>query len=130
MRSGSLLLAALGAAFMLGAAAPAFAQRDDWHGNAEHGHYVRQDQDHREWGRRDRDQHDWDRQDLDRQDWDRREAGRQDWDRHDADRRDWDHRGDWDQGYAPPVFVAPPEGYYAPPPVAYSPGVTFGFTLR
>ena len=33
--------------------------------------------------------------------------------------------------YAPPVVYAPPPVYYAPPPpVYYSPGVSFGVTIR
>ena len=85
MRARSLVFAVLGAAFVLGAAAPAYADRDDrrheehhdrnWHGN-------------------------------------------------------WHGRPDWNGAYyAPPVVVGPP-AYYAPPPVVYSPGVTFGLTIR
>jgi len=56
---------------------------------------------------------------------------------------DWGHRG-WHYGYRPwgwapayyyrppPVYYAPPPVYYAPPPppAYYSPGVSFGMTIR
>ncbi len=62
-----------------------------------------------------------------------------DWRWHRGREHGWREHRDWDRGYyggyyAPPVVVAPaPYGYYAPPPVynyGYSPGVTFGFTVR
>ena len=61
-----------------------------------------------------------------------------DWDGH----RHWGHwyGPRWGWGWAPaytyyrppPVYYAPPPVYYAPPPppVYYSPGVSFGLTIR
>jgi hypothetical protein len=105
MRARSLVFAALGAAFLLGAAAPAFADPNDWR------HHEEQDRRAQEW-----------REHHQAQEWREHHAARE---RHDWGRRDWDR-----DNYAPPVIVAPPEGYYAPPPVYYNPGITFGFTVR
>ena len=46
MRLRSLVFAALGAGFMLSAAAPAFADRDDWRRHDEHEHAWRE---HHDW---------------------------------------------------------------------------------
>ena len=56
MRARSLVFAALGATFVLGAAAPAFADRDDWRRDDWRRHEWREHREH-EW----REHHGWDR---------------------------------------------------------------------
>ena len=56
MRTRSLVFATLAAAFSLGAAAPAFADRDDWRRHEWREHEWREHRAH-EW----RERHDWDR---------------------------------------------------------------------
>jgi hypothetical protein len=51
MKTRSLVLAALGAVFVLGAAAPAFADRDDWrrHESREHEWREHEWREHQHW---------------------------------------------------------------------------------
>lgn len=51
MRARSLVLAALGAVFVLGAAAPAFADRDDWRRHEWREHREHEWREHRGWDR-------------------------------------------------------------------------------